>query len=110
MTPFVTATAGRLQRLEAARALVTSSPDILSGTPVIAGTRIPVHDVAASIAAGHAREDVLAAYPSLTAEQVDLATLYAEANPLRGRPRLAPPPQGATILADRRVARAGTAG
>jgi uncharacterized protein (DUF433 family) len=109
MAPFLTATFERLRRLEAARALVTSAPDVLSGTPVIAGTRIPVHDVAASIAVGHTREEVLAAYPSLTAEQIELATLYAEANPLRGRPRLAPLPRGATLLADRRIARAGKA-
>lgn len=105
MAPFLEATAGRLERLAAARAAVASSPDVLGGTPVVAGTRVPVHDVAASRAAGHALEAILAAYPTLTAEQVELATMYAEANPARGRPRALPLPEGTTIVSDRRVAR-----
>lgn len=77
----------RLERLDAARDAVVSDPEILSGTPVIRGTRVPVYDVAASVAAGISTEKLLSAYPSLNREQVELASLYAEANPLRGRPR-----------------------
>jgi uncharacterized protein (DUF433 family) len=60
---------------------------ILGGTPTIKGTRVPVYDVAASFAAGHPRVRILSAYPSLSREQVDLAALFAEANPKRGRPK-----------------------
>jgi uncharacterized protein (DUF433 family) len=38
--------------LDKARALVVEDPEILSGTPVIRNTRIPVYDTAASVAAG----------------------------------------------------------
>jgi uncharacterized protein (DUF433 family) len=110
MTPFVRATAERLQRLAAARDAVTSSPDVLGGAPVIAGTRIPVHDIAASRAAGHSDDAILTAYPSLMAEQIDLAVLYADANPIRGRPRVASLPKGATIVSERRVPRRQMAG
>jgi uncharacterized protein (DUF433 family) len=56
-----------------------------AGTPVIGGTRVPVYDVAASVAAGYPIERILSAYPSLNREQVELAALFAEANPQRGK-------------------------
>lgn len=77
-----------LDRLQAARAMVVSDPEILSGTPVIRGTRVPVYAVAASFQSGIPMERVLKAYPSLQHDQVELAAMYAEANPQRGRPRL----------------------
>lgn len=90
MGPFVTSTIARWKRYSEARDLVTSSADVLSGTPVIRGTRIPVHDVAASASAGHSERRILEAYPRLLAEQIELATLYVRANPAQGRPRTAP--------------------
>ena len=78
---------------------------------VIRGTRIPVHDVAAAVAAGRSLEQILETWPSLDARTVGLATLYAEANPLRGRPRMSGAlPEGSTIITDRRIARRRTAG
>jgi uncharacterized protein (DUF433 family) len=56
--------------------MVVASPEVLSGTPVVRGTRIPVYDVAASVAAGVPMNRVLAAYPSLDGDKLDLATLY----------------------------------
>jgi hypothetical protein len=41
----------------------------------------PADDVAASVAAGVPMDRVLAAYPSLDADTVDLAVILAEANP-----------------------------
>jgi uncharacterized protein (DUF433 family) len=106
LAPFLRETWERLHRLEQAREMVVASPEILSGTPVIRGTRVPVYDVAASAAAGIPTNRILAAYPSLDAGKVELAAIYAEANPPRGRPRRpAKLPKGATIFADRRVPR-----
>ena len=85
--PFRKTVEERLERLDAARAAIVSDPEILSGTPVIRGTRVPAYDIAASVTAGISTEKILAAYPSLKREHVELASLYAEANPLRGRPR-----------------------
>ncbi len=108
---FVKGTKERMDRLIAARDLVVTDPDILSGTPVIRGTRIPVYDVAASVAAGISNERILAAYPMLNAEKIELAQIYAEANPVRGRPReTSELPKGTVIITDRKVSRRGKTG
>jgi len=92
----------RWKRLGEARAQVVVDPEILGGTPIIRGTRVPVYDVAASVVAGISMERILASYPSLNHEQVELAGLYVEANPQRGRPRQRSVPAGAVVLAKRR--------
>jgi uncharacterized protein (DUF433 family) len=89
LTPFVRGAVERLARPIVARNLVESSPEILGGMPVIRGTRVPVYDVAASVSAGIPVEDILDDYPSLDREKVELAAIFAEANPPRGRPRVA---------------------
>lgn len=99
---------GASERLDlaAAREIVTASPDVLGGTPVIRGTRVPVYDVAASVAADYSVERILEAWPSLDAEKIRLASIYAEANPLRGRPRVSGDiPEGSVIVTDRPVPR-----
>jgi uncharacterized protein (DUF433 family) len=106
LAPFVKRATERLGRLNLARNLVVSSPELLGNTPVIRGTRIPVYDIAASVAAGIPTERILAAYPGLDAEKVELATIFAEAYPPRGRPRSGGElPKGAVIISDRRVPR-----
>jgi uncharacterized protein (DUF433 family) len=90
-------TAKRLDKLTAAREAVVADPAILSATPVIKGTRVPVYAVAAKVAAGTPVEQILEDYPSIDKKKIELAAIYAKANPPRGRPsdrlRL---PQGAT--------------
>ena len=95
----------RFQKLQAARSMVVCDPEILGGMPVVRGTRVPLYDIAANVASGTAMERILSAYPSLSREQVELAALYAEANPLRGRPRQRELPPGAKILSRRIVPR-----
>lgn len=109
--PFVERTKDGLERLAAARELVVSDPAVLSGTPVIRGTRIPVHDVAASVAAGIPTRRIRDAYPALDEEKVELAAIYAQANPWRGRPRASGAlPAGAVLLTERRTPRRRRAG
>jgi uncharacterized protein (DUF433 family) len=106
LAPFWKGVDERLLRLNAARAQVSVDSEILSGTPVIDGTRVPVYDIAASVAAGIPMEKILSSYPSLKREQVELAALYAEANPQRGRPRQRiAPPRGVKIISSRRKLR-----
>jgi uncharacterized protein (DUF433 family) len=78
---------GRLKELAKAQEMVVEDPEILSGTPVIRGTRIPVYDVAALVAAGTSTAELKELYPRLTEEQFKLAQVYAKARPLRGRPK-----------------------
>jgi uncharacterized protein (DUF433 family) len=108
--PFRQAVDERLSRLQTARSMVISDPEILSGTPVIRGTRVPVYDVAASVAAGVSVDEILQGYPSLKGDQVELAALYAEANPQRGRPRQRTAiPVGATVIVNSSKSRLKTA-
>lgn len=106
LNSFLRSVAERWKRFSSAEEMVVTSSDILGGTPVIKGTRVPVQDVAASVEAGIPKLRIMAAYPGLTAEQIDLAALYAQANPPRGRPRSATPlPAGARVVTRRIVPR-----
>ncbi|WP_157477605.1 DUF433 domain-containing protein [Granulicella tundricola] len=78
---------GRLNELGRAQDMVIEDPEILSGTPVIRGTRIPVYDVASLIEADTTSVELKDLYPRLSEEQFKLAQVYAKARPLRGRPK-----------------------
>lgn len=79
-----------LSLLAKARGMVSSTPEVLGGTPVFKGTRIPVHDVADMLANGDRPVTIVKAYPQLDADRVRLASIYAQAYPARGRPRMKP--------------------
>jgi uncharacterized protein (DUF433 family) len=49
---------------------ITASPDILGGTPVFAGTRVPVQTFMEYTKAGESIESFLEGFPSVTREQV----------------------------------------
>jgi len=53
-----------------AKPIVTSSPDVLSGTPVFAGTRVPVQALIDYLEGGETIDDFLAGFPTVTREQV----------------------------------------
>lgn len=95
LSPFVTVRGlrslsrelrARVARLERAHAMVHSDPDVRGGEPVIHGTRVPVHAVASMLEQGASAAEILDGYPSLTAEHLELAPIYARAVPRRGRP------------------------
>ena len=79
-----------LKRLRKVQEMVTSDQDVMRGTPVFKNTRIPVDLVADMAADGATTEEILAGYPALTREQVELAPLYVAAFPRRGRPAQRP--------------------
>ena len=49
--------------------VVQRSPDILGGTPVFAGTRVPVKTLIDYLEAGDRLEDFLQDFPTVTREQ-----------------------------------------
>jgi uncharacterized protein (DUF433 family) len=53
-----------------AQPIVTASPDILSGTPVFAGTRVPVQALIDYLEGGETIDDFLAGFPTVRREQV----------------------------------------
>ena len=93
---------GRLRKLMAAEEMVVEDPEILSGTPVIRGTRVPVQIVAALFYAGTPMERILKSYPSVTELQVELASIYVKAVPQRGRPKRREYPAGTKVLSVKR--------
>ena len=56
---------------------IVVDPAIHHGEPCIQGTRVPVSVIVASIAAGDPIPEILAAYPSLTEEDVRAALRFA---------------------------------
>jgi len=87
----------RFKELEEARRMVVEDPEILQGTPVIRGTRIPVYDVASLVDSETSIEELSELYPRLNREQFALASIYAKANPQRGRPKRRPFPKGTQV-------------
>ncbi len=57
---------------------IIQDPTIMAGKPVIQGTRIPVERVLQHLEE-NGRDDLLAAYPELTEEDVRAALAYARA-------------------------------
>jgi uncharacterized protein (DUF433 family) len=70
--------------------LAVSDPEIFGGEPVFRGTRVPIHLIATLVEQGSTEVEILEAYPRLTSEMIRLAPAYAQAYPLRGRPRKQP--------------------
>ena len=52
-------------------------PTVLAGKPVVKGTRISVELILDRLADGWSQDDILAAYPQLTREQVLAAVRFA---------------------------------
>lgn len=93
----------RYAKLAEARDMVVEDPEILGGTPVIRGTRIPANYIAASVKAGDTYERIREAYPALDDHSIDLAVFYCDATPQRGRPRRLESPLGAKVVQRRRA-------
>lgn len=56
---------------------ISCNPAVLGGKPCIKGTRISVEFILELVASGASRDDILKAYPHLTAEDVEQALRYA---------------------------------
>jgi len=80
----------QLKQLARIEEMVIIDPDIMRGTPVFKGTRIPVDLVAEMLAKGAAADEILEGYPTLNKEKVATAPLYMSAFPRRGRPSRRP--------------------
>lgn len=58
---------------------ITSDPAILSGKPIIVGTRISVAMILEWVASGATRDDILRKHPHLSADDLEQALGYAAA-------------------------------
>ena len=50
--------------------IFTSSPDVMSGTPVFTGTRVPVQTLIDYLEGGESIDDFLSGFPTVKREQV----------------------------------------
>jgi uncharacterized protein (DUF433 family) len=55
---------------------IVIAPDLHHGDPCIKGTRVPVRTIVGSLADGSSTQEILAAYPQLTAEDIQGALAY----------------------------------
>lgn len=62
------------------RAYIEQDPKILGGKPCIRGTRISVELLVEDMSNGASVEDIIAAYPFLTSDQVRAALAFAAAS------------------------------
>ncbi len=76
----------RLSKLQQAKRMVVSDPEIRGGLLVVKGTRIGVYEIATMLDQGDTEAGLLEGYPALKREQLELARIYAAAYPRRGRP------------------------
>jgi uncharacterized protein (DUF433 family) len=79
-----------LKRLKRAEEMIISDPETMCGTPVYRGSRIPVELIADMVRQGADAEEILEGYPALDREKIELAPLYVQAFPRRGRPASRP--------------------
>jgi uncharacterized protein (DUF433 family) len=56
-------------RTEVETQIISRSPNILSGTPVFAGTRVPVQTIIDYLAGGHSLDEFLDEFPTVQREQ-----------------------------------------
>ena len=50
--------------------IVSISPDVMSGTPVFSGTRVPIQSLTDCLEAGDSIDDFLDGFPTVSREQV----------------------------------------
>src|ERR1035438_4754009 len=80
----------QLKQLARIEEMVVRDMEIMRGTPVFKGTRIPVDLVADMLAQGATAEEILEGYSTLNKEKIAIAPLYMRAFPRRGRPSRRP--------------------
>jgi uncharacterized protein (DUF433 family) len=56
--------------LEALKGIIHSDPEIMGGTPVFVGTRVPLQNLMDYLEGGESIEDFLDAFPTVKREQV----------------------------------------
>lgn len=56
-------------KTETSQTVISRSPDVMSGAPVFAGTRVPVQSLLDYLAGGHPLEEFLEDFPTVRREQ-----------------------------------------
>ena len=75
---------GRVTHYE--NGLIVRDPKVMFGTPVVAGTRIPVRTILGYLESGHSPAQIREEFPFLTIEQIEAAKRFSQR--IRFRPPL----------------------
>jgi uncharacterized protein (DUF433 family) len=70
---------GALRGGPSIKAEVVSDPTVMSGDPVVRGTRVPAETIVSYLRAGHSAQDIFQDYPSLPVDGIDAVIRWAEA-------------------------------
>jgi uncharacterized protein (DUF433 family) len=58
---------------------VVSDPSVMSGDPVVRGTRVPAETILSYLRAGHSPQEIFQDYPSLPVDGINAVIRWAEA-------------------------------
>jgi len=58
---------------------VVRDPSVMSGAPVVRGTRVPAETILTYLRAGHSHREIFEDYPSLPVDGIDAVVAWAEA-------------------------------
>lgn len=58
---------------------VVRDPSVMSGDPVVRGTRVPAETVVAYLRAGYSAQEIFTDYPSLPVDGIEAVVRWAEA-------------------------------
>jgi uncharacterized protein (DUF433 family) len=67
-----------LQRIPTVRAEIVSDPSVMSGDPVIRGTRVLAESVIAYLRAGYTHKQIFEDFPTLPVDGIDAVIAWAE--------------------------------
>lgn len=67
-----------LQRIPANRAEIASDPTVMSGDPVVKGTRVLAESVVAYLRAGYSTKQIFEDFPTLPIDGIDAVINWAE--------------------------------
>lgn len=57
---------------------IVRDPSVMSGEPVVRGTRIPAMTIVAYLRAGHSNREIFEDYPTLPIDGIDAVAAWAE--------------------------------
>jgi len=63
---------------------IVSDPSVMSGEPVVRGTRVPAATILAYLNGGHTDREIFEDYPSLPVDGIDAVRRWNEAESPRG--------------------------
>jgi uncharacterized protein (DUF433 family) len=67
-----------LKRSSTVEAEVVSDPSVMSGDPVVRGTRVPAETIVAYLRAGRSNREIFEDYPTLPVDGIDAVIRWAE--------------------------------